>query len=72
LHEALVAADEWQEADPAAGVIAVASPARALADVLVSMAGLNALARDGANEKIATALFAAIGAEPAASRARSA
>ncbi len=62
LHEALVATDEWREADPAAGVIAVASPARALADVLASIEALTLLARDGANDKIAVALFDAVGA----------
>lgn len=60
LHEALVAAGEWREADPAPGVIAVASAARELDAVLGDIAHLTALARDGANEKIATALFAAI------------
>jgi O-antigen biosynthesis protein WbqV len=60
LHEALVAASEWREADPAPGVIAVASAARELAAVLGDIEHLTVLARDGANEKIATALFAAI------------
>lgn len=70
LHEALVAEDEWQEADPAAGVIAVASPARALDDVQAWMDGLTALAEEGANDKIAATLFAAIGAKPAEGKAR--
>jgi len=70
LHEALVASDEWQEADPAPGVSAVASPARALEDVLAAIDGLTALAREGANDKIAAALFAAIGASAAADRVR--
>lgn len=70
LHEALVAADEWREPDPERGVIAVASPARALADVAAEMAALTNLAREGGNEKIAAALFAAIGAAGAATRAR--
>ncbi|MCX7359216.1 MAG: polysaccharide biosynthesis protein [Alphaproteobacteria bacterium] len=70
LHEALVASDEWQEADPAPGVIAVASPARAFSDVSAVMAELTALARDGANEKIAAALFDAIGGDASTSRAQ--
>lgn len=70
LHEALVALDEWQEADPAPGVIAVASPARELGDVVSTMDALTGLARDGANEKIAAALFEAIGDEVSAGRAR--
>jgi len=70
LHEALVASDEWREADPAPGVIAVASSARALTDVLADMETLAALARDGANEKIAAALFRAVDAD-AEVRARS-
>lgn len=70
LHEALVAAGEWQEADPAPGVIAVAARERALADVLAAVEALTALARDGANEKIAAALFAAIGADDEQTRIR--
>ncbi|MBL8545117.1 MAG: polysaccharide biosynthesis protein [Hyphomonadaceae bacterium] len=71
LHEALVAADEWREADPAEGVIAVASPARTLADVAASIDMLTTLAREGANDKIAAALFDAIGARPADTIAKS-
>jgi len=62
LHEALVASDEWREADPAPGVIAVASPSRSLVGILAQMETLAGLAREGANEKIAAALFAAIDA----------
>jgi len=51
-------------------VIAVASSARALTDVLADMGTLAALARDGANEKIAAALFRAVDAD-AEVRARS-
>lgn len=61
LHEALVARDEWREPDPVTGVIAVASPARSLADVCASMDALVALAGEGANEKIGAALLAAVG-----------
>jgi O-antigen biosynthesis protein WbqV len=60
LHEALIATGEWREADPAPGVIAVASEVRASADVLAAMSSLVALARDGADERIAANLFAAI------------
>lgn len=60
LHEALVAAGEWREADPAPGVNAVGSAARALPAVLTALDGLVALARDGANERIAATLFDAI------------
>ncbi|MEQ1817768.1 MAG: polysaccharide biosynthesis protein [Terricaulis sp.] len=70
LHEVLVASDEWQEADPAPGVIAVASPARDFDDVISAMDTLTALAREGANDKIVAALFAAIGVEASAERAR--
>jgi O-antigen biosynthesis protein WbqV len=71
LHELLVASGEWREADPAPGVIAVASPARALADVMRVIEQLTALAREGDNDKIAPALFAAIGAAaPAEARVR--
>ncbi|MGD9982511.1 MAG: polysaccharide biosynthesis protein, partial [Hyphomonadaceae bacterium] len=65
LHEALVAAEEWREADPAPGVIAVASPPRSLAEVSESFERLIALAREGDNDKIGAALFAAIGANEA-------
>jgi len=70
LHELLIASGEWREADPAPGVIAVASPPRELSAVLEAIAALAALAREGANEKIAPALFAAISEEAAASRIR--
>jgi O-antigen biosynthesis protein WbqV len=70
LHEALIAAGEWREPDPALGVIAVASPPQSFDVVSVSIARLTALAREGANEKIAAALFAAISAEAGETRAR--
>lgn len=70
LHEALIASDEWQVADPAPGVIAVASPARELEVVVAAMAALTALAREGVNDRIAAALFAAIGDERTATRLR--
>ena len=70
LHEALIAAGEWREPDPAAGVIAVASPPQALEAVTGAIARLTTLAREGANEKIAAALFAAISADAGETRAR--
>lgn len=70
LHEALVASDEWQEADPAPGVIAVGSPPRDFNDVMSSMEALLSLAHEGANDKIAMVLFAAIGAKVTEGRAR--
>lgn len=70
LHEALIASDEWREADPAPGVIAVASSPRDLEGVLHLIAEIGALAREGANEKIAKALFAAIGEQHATARVR--
>lgn len=66
LHEALIAAGEWREPDPAAGVIAVGSPPQALDAVTEAIDCLMAFARNGASEKIAAALFAAISAEAAA------
>jgi O-antigen biosynthesis protein WbqV len=69
LHEALIAAGEWREPDPAAGVIAVGSPPQSLDAVSEAVDCLTAFARNGANEKIAAALFAAISAEEAGDRA---
>ena len=60
LHEALVATGEWREADPAPGVIAVASEKRDLESVLADIDLLTAFARDGANDRIAAVLFASI------------
>lgn len=60
LHEVLVSQGEWREADPAPGVIAVASDARALDSVEATIETLIALAREGANEKIAATLFEAV------------
>jgi O-antigen biosynthesis protein WbqV len=69
LHEILVASDEWPEDDPAPGVLAVASPARELGAVLETMDRLAQLAHEGANEKIAAALFAAVSEETVEDRA---
>jgi FlaA1/EpsC-like NDP-sugar epimerase len=66
LHEALIATGEWREPDPAVGVIAVGSPPQALDAVSEAIDCLTAFASNGANEKIAAALFAAISADEAA------
>jgi O-antigen biosynthesis protein WbqV len=72
LHEQLVARDEWREADPAAGVIAVASPPRGLSELQETMERLCQLARGGADAAVAEALFAALApaVEQAPERAR--
>ena len=59
----LVARDEWREADPAPGVIAVASPPRGLAELHEIMERLCLLAREGADAAVREALFAAVDAE---------
>jgi O-antigen biosynthesis protein WbqV len=64
LHEALVASDEWLEADPAAGVIAVGSRARGLAEVRDIMDRLAMAARHGADALVRETLFAAVAAQP--------
>jgi len=66
LHEALVGREEWREADPAGNVIAVASPPRGLAELHEIMERLCLLAREGADEAMAEALFAALNADAAA------
>ncbi|MBC7768280.1 MAG: polysaccharide biosynthesis protein [Phycisphaerales bacterium] len=66
LHEALIGAEEWREADPAPNVIAVGSPPRALAELCETMDRLLMLAREGADNVVARELFDAIaGAAPA-------
>ena len=65
LHEQLVAADEWREADPAAGVIAAASAPRGLAELHEIMERLCLMAREGADKALSELLFEAIAA-PAA------
>ena len=63
LHEALIASDEWREDDLAPGAITVASAPHGLADVRERIERLAMLARQGADEAVREALFAAI-AEP--------
>jgi len=60
LHEALIASDEWREPELAPGAITVASTPRPLADVRERMERLAMLARQGADEAVREALFAAI------------
>ena len=66
LHEQLVGADEWREADPAASVAAVASPPRGLAELSELMERLCLMAREGADEAVVEALFAALSGAAAA------
>lgn len=60
LHEQLVGADEWREADPAASVAAVASPPRALSELNELMERLCLMAHEGADAAVVEALFAAL------------
>jgi O-antigen biosynthesis protein WbqV len=60
LHEQLVAGGEWREADPAPGVIAVASPPRGLVELNEIMDRLCRLAREGADADVSEELFAAL------------
>ncbi len=60
LHEELVAADEWREADPAPGVMAAASPPRGLAELNEIIDRLSLLWRKGADADAAAALRAAV------------
>lgn len=60
LHEALIGAEEWREADPAPNVMAVASPPRSLPDLHETMERLTLLAREGADSEAVRELFDAI------------
>ncbi len=60
LHEQLVARDEWPLNDARDGVIAVMSQPRGLPELHEAMARLASLAREGADEELRNALFAAI------------
>jgi O-antigen biosynthesis protein WbqV len=73
LHEQLIGREEWREADPAANVIAVASPPRGLEELNEIMERLCLMAREGGDAAVAEALFAALNAgaaAPAKDRAR--
>jgi len=70
LHEALIGAEEWPEADAFAGVTAVASPPRALSELHDIMNKLIAAARDGADAAVAHDLFAALANAAAERRVR--
>lgn len=67
LHEALIASDEWRANDLAPGALTVASPPHGLADVRERIERLVMLARQGADEAVREALFAAVAAPPKAS-----
>jgi O-antigen biosynthesis protein WbqV len=60
LHEALVASDEWVEADEAPGVVAAFSAPRGLAERHEVMERLDLLARQGADVDVREAVFAAL------------
>ena len=60
LHELLIGADEWREADPAPNVTAVASTPRGLGELHEVMERLCMLAREGADDAVIDALFDAI------------
>jgi O-antigen biosynthesis protein WbqV len=60
LHERLFGADEHIEPDLAQGVIVAASPPRLLGELTEAMDRLALLAREGADEAVAAALFEAI------------
>lgn len=66
LHETLIGAEEWREADPAPNVMAVASPPRGLPELHETMERLTLLAREGADNDVARELFDAIAAEAVA------
>jgi FlaA1/EpsC-like NDP-sugar epimerase len=70
LHEALVASYEWREADPADGVIAVASPPRGLAELHGAMERLTMLAREGDDAAVREELFAVVAEEAEAGAER--
>ena len=60
MHERLIAANEWRETGPVAGLIAAASAPRSLAEIHAIMERLALLAREGADEAVAEELFAAV------------
>lgn len=65
LHEALIGAEEWQEAAPAPNVIAVGSTPRGLAELHELMERLVLLAQEGADNAVARELFDALVASAA-------
>jgi O-antigen biosynthesis protein WbqV len=60
LHEALIASNEWLEADPAQGVMAVGSAPRGLTELHATMERLAMLARAGNDEAVREELFTAV------------
>lgn len=61
MHERLVASDEWPESEAGSGVIAAMSQPRDLAELHDLIERLALLARQGADDELREALFAAIG-----------
>jgi FlaA1/EpsC-like NDP-sugar epimerase len=61
MHERLVARDEWPESDAGSGVIAAMSHPRDLGELHELIERLVLLARQGADDDVREALFAAIG-----------
>ncbi|HYD73896.1 MAG TPA: polysaccharide biosynthesis protein [Candidatus Binatia bacterium] len=62
MHERLIARDEWPESDAGSGVIAAMSQPRDLSELNDLIERLVLLARQGADEELREALFAAISA----------
>jgi FlaA1/EpsC-like NDP-sugar epimerase len=60
MHERLVAQDEWPESEPGSGVIAAMSQPRGLDELHDLIERLTLLARQGADDSVRAALFAAI------------
>jgi O-antigen biosynthesis protein WbqV len=61
MHERLVAGNEWPESDTGSGVIAAMSHPRSLSEMHDVIERLALLARQGADDAVRDALFAAIG-----------
>jgi len=61
MHEQLVASHEWPETDAESGVIAALSQPRSLAELHDLIEQLALFARQGADDEVREALFAAIG-----------
>lgn len=60
LHEQLMSKDEWLESEPGAGVVAVMSEPRDLAELQQIIDHLTLLARQGADEDVRKLLFDAV------------
>lgn len=64
LHESLISASEWRDADPAKGVNAVVSAPRGLAEMQALIERLATLAREGVDAVVRKELFAAVAEAP--------